>query len=136
MLPYKSCTKTGLPELFVEGVNTIDQIFERVFADLDKETKDKLKKTVCYQRRHLEVMSFFKDIDKNDDGTIIEKFEPKNLRDEFEYAFKMFSRAMDVVMPKTEAMPYINDFKYASEIRQMIRIQPGAFFRYFGVVGR
>jgi type I restriction enzyme, R subunit len=71
--------------------------------------------------RHLEVMSFFKDIDKNDDGAIIEKFEPKNLRDEFEYAFKMFSRAMDVVMPKTEAMPYINDFKDASEIRQMIR---------------
>lgn len=50
--------------------------------------------------RHLEVMSFFKDIDKNDDGAIIEKFEPKNLRDEFEYAFKMFSRAMDVVMPR------------------------------------
>jgi type I restriction enzyme R subunit len=86
--------------------------------------------------RHLEVMSFFKEIDKNDDGAIIEKFEPKNLRDEFEYAFKMFSRAMDVVMPKTEAMPYINDFKYASEIRQMIRTHPGAFFRYFDVVGR
>jgi hypothetical protein len=52
VLPYKSCTKTGLPELFVEWVNTIDQIFERVFADLDKETKDKLKKTVCYQREN------------------------------------------------------------------------------------
>jgi type I site-specific restriction-modification system R (restriction) subunit len=40
-----------MPELFVEWVNTIDQIFERVFADLDKETKDKLK-TVCYQREN------------------------------------------------------------------------------------
>jgi type I restriction enzyme, R subunit len=66
-------------------------------------------------------MSFFKDIDKNDDGAMIEKFEPVNVRDEFEYAFKMFSRAMDAVMPKKEAEPYINDFKDASEIRQMIR---------------
>jgi type I restriction enzyme R subunit len=29
--------------------------------------------------RHLEVMSFFKNIDKNDDGAIIEKFEPVNV---------------------------------------------------------
>ena len=71
--------------------------------------------------RHLEVMSFFKDIDKNDDEAIIEKFEPVNVRDDFEYAFKMFSRAMDSVMPKKEADPYINDFKDASKIRQMIK---------------
>jgi len=66
-------------------------------------------------------MSFFKDMDKNNDEAIIEKFEPVNVRDEFEYAFKMFSRAMDAVMPKKEAEPYINDFKDASKIRQMIR---------------
>ena len=33
-----------LPELFVEGGETIDEIFERIFSDLDKEMKDKLKK--------------------------------------------------------------------------------------------
>ena len=33
-----------MPELFVEGADTIDQIFERVFGDLDKDTKQKLKK--------------------------------------------------------------------------------------------
>ena len=71
--------------------------------------------------RHLEVMSFFKDIDMSDDDAIIEKFEPVNVRDEFEYAFKMFSRAMDAVMPKIESEPYINDFKDASKVRQMIR---------------
>ena len=71
--------------------------------------------------RHLEVMSFFKDMDKNDDEAIIEKFEPVNVRDDFEYAFKMFSRAMDAVMPKKEAKAFINDFKDASKIRQMIR---------------
>jgi len=47
--------------------------------------------------RHREAMSFFSDIDKEKDeeadGAIIEKFEPVNLRDDFEYAFKMFSKA-------------------------------------------
>jgi len=33
-----------LPQLFLEGDETIDQIFERVFADLDPETKARLKR--------------------------------------------------------------------------------------------
>ena len=71
--------------------------------------------------RHKEAMSFFNDIDKNDDDAIIEKFEPANVRDDFEYAFKMFSKALDVILPKKEADPYIADFKYVSEKRQLIR---------------
>lgn len=72
--------------------------------------------------RHIEAMSFFDDIaDKNDDDAIIEKFEPVNLRDDFEYAFKMFSKALDVVLPGKESDPYIADFKYLSEKRQLIR---------------
>ncbi len=60
--------------------------------------------------RHKEAMSFFNDIDKNDDDAIIEKFEPINVRDDFEYAFKMFSKALDVILPKKEADPYIARF--------------------------
>ena len=71
--------------------------------------------------RHLEAMSFFKDIDRNDDDVIMEKFEPVNVRDEFEYAFKMFWKALEVILPKKEADPYLDDFKYAGKIRQMIR---------------
>ncbi len=71
--------------------------------------------------RHREAMSFFNDIDKEDDDAIIEKFEPVNLRDEFEYAFKMFSKALDVILPKKEAEPFVDDFKYLSEKRQLIR---------------
>ena len=33
-----------LPQLYVEGVDTIDEIFERVFSDLDPALKDTLKK--------------------------------------------------------------------------------------------
>ena len=71
--------------------------------------------------RHLEAMSFFRDIDRNDDDAIMEKFEPVNVRDEFEYAFKMFWKALEVILPKKEADPYLKDFKYAGKIRQMIR---------------
>ena len=71
--------------------------------------------------RHLEAMSFFKDIDRNDDNAIMEKFEPINVRDEFEYAFKMFWNALEVILPKKEADPYLDDFKYAGKIKQMIR---------------
>jgi type I restriction enzyme R subunit len=33
-----------MPGLYIEGANNIDQIFERVFSDLDQEKKDSLKK--------------------------------------------------------------------------------------------
>lgn len=39
----------------------------------------------------------------NDDA-IIEKFEPANVRDDFEYAFKMFSKALDVILQKKKLM--------------------------------
>jgi type I restriction enzyme, R subunit len=65
--------------------------------------------------RHQEAMSFFNDIeDKNDDGAV-------NVRDDFEYAFKMFSKALDVILPKKEAGPYLEDFKYLSKQRYNIR---------------
>ena len=73
------------------------------------------------RNRHREAMQFFSDLDKNDNDAIIEKFEPVNLRDDFEYAFKMFSKALDIILPKKEADPYLSDFKYMSEKRQLIR---------------
>ena len=66
-------------------------------------------------------MSFFSDVDRNDDSAIVVKFEPLNVRDEFEYAYKMFSKSLDIVLPRKEAGPYIDDFKYASKIRNMLR---------------
>ena len=71
--------------------------------------------------RHLDVMSFFKDLDRDDDDAIIEKFEPVNIRDEFEYAFKMFSKSLEAILPQKEADPYIDDYKYAGKKRFLIR---------------
>lgn len=73
------------------------------------------------KNRHREAISFFNDVGKEDNNAIIEKFEPVNVRDDFEYAFKMFSKALDIVLPKKEAEPYIEDFKYLSRKRFMVR---------------
>lgn len=72
--------------------------------------------------RHKEAISYFSDLkDKNNNTEIIKKFEPINVRDDFEYAFKMFSKALDSVLPRKEANPYIEDFKFLSQKRQMLR---------------
>jgi len=42
-------------------------------------------------------------MDRNDDDAIIEKFEPVNIRDEFEYAFKTFSKSLEAIHPQKEA---------------------------------
>jgi type I restriction enzyme R subunit len=73
------------------------------------------------KNRHREAMLFLNDVDKNDNSAVIEKFEPVNIRDDFEYAFKMFSKALDVILPKKEANPYVPDYKLLSEKRQLIR---------------
>jgi type I restriction enzyme R subunit len=71
--------------------------------------------------RHLDVMSYFRDIDKNNNDQILEKFEPADTREKFEYDFKMFSKVLDAVMPAKEADPYIDDFRFASKARQLVR---------------
>ena len=72
-------------------------------------------------KRHHNVMAYFDGIDRRDYDSILEKFEPVDLREQLEYDFKMLSRALDAVMPDKEADPYIPDFKFASEARQLIR---------------
>jgi type I restriction enzyme R subunit len=73
------------------------------------------------KNRHREAISFFNDMDRENNSAIIEKFEPVNVRDDFEYSFKMFSKALDMVLPKKEAEPYKEDFKYLGRKRIMIR---------------
>ena len=51
-----------LPELYVEGGQTIEQIFERVFSGLDQELKDKLKKQYVTKGKIAEAPSRIKKI--------------------------------------------------------------------------
>ena len=79
------------------------------------------------RERHANTMAYFEGMDRKDYDAIIEKFEPEDLRQRFEYDFQMFSRALDAVMPGRDAKPYIEDFKFAGEARQLVRT------RYDGV---
>lgn len=73
------------------------------------------------EARYKDAMAHIQDIDRNDDNALIVKFEPDAKREQFEYDFKAFSKALDAVLPKKEADKYIDDFKYLSKVRQMIR---------------
>lgn len=73
------------------------------------------------ESRYKDAMAHVQDIGRNDDNAIFIKFEPAATRDQFEYDFKAFSRALDAVLPKKEADKYVDDFKYLSKVRQMIR---------------
>lgn len=73
------------------------------------------------KQRHLDVLAYFQGIDRNDNDQILQQFEPADLREKFEYDFKMFSKVLDAVMPAKEVDPYIEDFKFASKARQLIR---------------
>ena len=43
-----------MPDLYVEGADSIDHVFERVFSDLDKDTKQRLKKEYVTKEKILE----------------------------------------------------------------------------------
>lgn len=73
------------------------------------------------ESRYQDAIAHVQGIARNDDNAIIVKFEPAAARDQFEYDFKAFSRALDAVLPKKEADKYVDDFKYLSKVRQMIR---------------
>ncbi len=91
-----------------------EQDIEGALEPLDNQLRE-------LHERHLDVMSYFAGIDKNNYDQIIELFEPADQREKFEYDLKMFSKALDVVMPGKEAEPYLNDFKFASMARQLVR---------------
>ncbi len=47
VLHLKILYESRMPDLYVEGADSIDQIFERVFSDLDQDTKTKAQKRIC-----------------------------------------------------------------------------------------
>lgn len=73
------------------------------------------------REKHLNIMKHFAGIPRNNYDKIIEKFEPANLREKFEHDFKMFSRSLDMVLPSSDAKPYLDDFKFVSIVRGLIR---------------
>ena len=48
----------------------------------------------------------------------------------------MFSKALDAVLPRKEADPYIDDFKYLSQKRQLLRNQYGSYGMSYKLEGQ
>jgi type I restriction enzyme R subunit len=68
---------------------------------------------------HEKILEFFKEQDiknLNDYDSIYDRFYDEDIRFEFIEKFRKFSKALDVVFPKKEALDYIKDFKRFSEI--------------------
>ena len=126
--PYDEAKTYGLIVDY-SGITKELQIALEMFEEQDIEGALDPMEDLLHElhERHLDVMGYFEGIDHKDYDGIIEKFEPIDLRERFEYDFKMFSKALDSVMPDKTAEPYVDDFKFASEARQLIRT------RYDGV---
>ena len=58
------------------------------------------------------------------------------MRDGIDYAFKMFTKALDAVLPAKEAEPYVNDFKFLGEKRFLIRNEYDAVSTSLRVEGK
>jgi len=70
---------------------------------------------------HHKVMSHFDNVDKNDLDALILTLTPDDVREEFEYDFRKFSRYMDDVLPDPEAIKYRSDLSFLSKTRAAAR---------------
>ena len=120
--PYNDAKKYGLIVDY-SGITTELQKALETFEDQDimgaLTPLDELLPIL--RQRHADAMAFFESVDMGKTEQIIEHFESAHRRDSFEYAFRMFSSALDSVLPGKEADPYMADFKSMSRARQIIR---------------
>lgn len=73
------------------------------------------------KKAHAEAMSLLDGMDITDNDKILERFDSAHSRDLLEQKFRMFSSALDSVLPRKEAEPYMDDFKAMSVARQVVR---------------
>ncbi|WP_342421456.1 type I restriction endonuclease subunit R [Paenibacillus sp. FSL E2-0178] len=70
------------------------------------------------QSRHRAAMRYFDYIRKEDLESCIQILEPEDVRSEFEHAFKLFAKSMDMILPNPMAQPYVNDLAFLGKVRQ------------------
>jgi type I restriction enzyme R subunit len=78
---------------------------------------------IILKQRYLDAISFVKEINKDniDSEKVFEVFEFEDTRDKFEESYKQFAKVMSTQMHKKEAAPYIDDFKFLSNVRKLMR---------------
>ena len=73
--------------------------------------------------RHLQVMSYFKDLEKTDIKKILEVLTPEDVRTRFEMNFKEFAKEMDAILPDPKAAKFRSDLSFLSRIRAHAKSQ-------------
>lgn len=71
------------------------------------------------ESRHAVAMRFFLRVkDRKNLDACIRVIEPEDVRAEFDEAFRRFSQSLDMLLPDTRALPYIEDMRWLGKIRQ------------------
>ena len=74
------------------------------------------------QSRHAAAMKFFQMVeDTSDLEACVRVLEPKDVRAEFDLAFRRFSQSMDMMLPDQRALAYNTDLRWLGKIRGTAR---------------
>jgi len=110
IVDYYGITKNLQEALEIFEKEDIQGTFDNIEDDL-----------VDLDNRHKEFLDIIKDLPREDNSAIVKTFEADDSQENFEYAFKMFAKALEAVLPDKAAQPYEKDFKFGCKIRAMIR---------------
>jgi type I restriction enzyme R subunit len=72
--------------------------------------------------RHAAAMAFFVRVaDRNDLTACVNVLEPEDVRAEFQVAFRRFGKSMDMMLPDTRALEYLDDLRWLGQILRAAR---------------
>lgn len=73
------------------------------------------------RERQAVILDHIKSLRDKDNSDILLEFETAEKQESFAYDFKLFSKAVDELLPSKEAKEFIDDLKFAGKIQTMIR---------------
>lgn len=76
------------------------------------------------QARHANALRFFIRVkDKDDLEACVAVLAPEDVRAEFAAAFKKLAQSLDMMLPDTRAMPYVDDVRWLGKIREVAAVR-------------
>jgi type I restriction enzyme R subunit len=73
------------------------------------------------KEQHKKVMNYFTNLSSKDRDKAVDILRPEDVREQFEYDFKQFSKTMDAVLPDPAANQYRIDLSFLADIRARAR---------------
>jgi len=87
-------------------------------SDVTGAMEPKVDELPRLQTRHQATMRFFVGLkDKDDLDACVAALAAEDVRANFDQAFKRFSQSMDMLLPETRALPYVDDLRWLGKIR-------------------